>query len=176
MGFQSDALSAGEYYYEVTYKVESPVYTDYFMLECYTSELGAMKLTAQTPATHLTYATGDVGRDGYATVRLPFTVDDNQGQSCQGRISAYNAAAVTIRDMKLYRAGEARQTVYDVGDINQDSQIDAADALMALQSSVKLISLSPMEQELADVNRADRINANDALLILQYSVGLISAF
>lgn len=176
MGYQSEMLPAGEYYYEVTYKAESPVYTDYFMLECYTNEFGAMKLTAQTPATHLTYATGDMGRDGYATVRLPFTIDGNQEQSCQGRISAYNAATVTIRDMKLYRAGDARQTVYDVGDVNQDSRIDAADALMALQSSVELISLSPMELELGDVNRADRVNASDALLILQHSVGLITSF
>lgn len=91
-------------------------------------------------------------------------------------ISAYNAATVTIRDMKLYRAGDARQTVYDVGDVNQDSRIDAADALMALQSSVELISLSSMELELGDVNRADRVNASDALLILQHSVGLITSF
>lgn len=169
-------LSDGEYYYEVTYKIEDPVYTDYFMLECVTMNYGKMTTAWQTPATHVTYASGDMGKDGYATVRLPFTVDSSKGLNYMGRISAYNAATVTIRDIKLYRTGEARETVYDIGDINHDEDINAADALLALQNSVGLIELSPMDRELADVNLADQINATDALLILQYSVGLIAGF
>ena len=175
MGLQADGLEAGEYYLEVTYLPENPTYTDYFMLEYVKLESGNMAVSEQTPVTHLTYAASAKGADGYAAIRLPFSVDSAQDISI-GRINAYNAATVTIRDMKLYRVGDARETVYDIGDINQDTKIDASDALLALQESVGLTQLSPMQRELADVDRANKINAVDALMILQHSVGLITEF
>ena len=62
---------------------------------------------------------------------------------------------------------------FDYGDINADGQINASDALYALQSSVSLRELTEEERERADVNADHAVNASDALLILQYSVGLI---
>ncbi len=176
MGFQAGGLEDGDYYLEVTYLPEYPVYTDYFMLELARLEAGNIITQQQTPVTHLTYEVNYKGRDGYATVRLPFSVKGEADQTYIGRIQAYNAATVTIRDIKLYRAGSARQTVYDIGDINQDTRIDASDALLVLQNSVGLAELTPMQYELADVSLADKINAVDALMILQYSVGLLSRF
>ena len=49
------------------------------------------------------------------------------------------------------------------GDINEDSRIDASDALLALQHSVKLITLTDEAYLAADVNGDDTINASDAL-------------
>ncbi len=63
-----------------------------------------------------------------------------------------------------------------VGDVNRNETVSAADALLALQHTVRLIQLSPEQISLADVDRDEEVNAKDALLILQYTVKLISAF
>ena len=65
---------------------------------------------------------------------------------------------------------------YTLGDINHDGKIDAADALLALQHSVKLIKLEGDKAAAADVNHDDKIDASDALKILQKSVDLIEEF
>lgn len=62
------------------------------------------------------------------------------------------------------------------GDINKDGKIDASDALLALQNSVKLKELDTEEHKRGNVNGDDKIDATDALLILQYSVKLIAEF
>ena len=60
-----------------------------------------------------------------------------------------------------------------LGDINEDGSIDASDALMALQHSVKLITLEGTAFEAADVDDSNAVDATDALMILQVSVKLI---
>lgn len=62
-----------------------------------------------------------------------------------------------------------------LGDVNNDGKIDAADALLALQHSVKLITLNDVQFRIANVNGDDKVDAADALLILQCSVELIKA-
>ncbi len=63
-----------------------------------------------------------------------------------------------------------------MGDVTQDGHTDAADALVALQASVGLTTLTAEKTALADVDGNGDVNAADALLILQYSVGLIRRF
>lgn len=62
------------------------------------------------------------------------------------------------------------------GDPNADGNIDAADALAALQHSVNLSVLEGDAFESADVDNNNQVNASDALMILQYSVELIEVF
>jgi len=62
------------------------------------------------------------------------------------------------------------------GDINYDGGIDAQDALLALHHTVRLITLSAAQQQLADVSGEGAISALDAVLILQRSAGLIKQF
>lgn len=64
----------------------------------------------------------------------------------------------------------------DYGDVNSDGSINASDALLVLQHSVKLTTLDATQQILADVTDDGNINASDALAILQHSVGLIDSF
>ena len=64
----------------------------------------------------------------------------------------------------------------EMGDVTQDGHINAADALVALQASVGLTTLTAEKTALADVDGNGNVNAADALLILQYSVGLIRRF
>ena len=63
-----------------------------------------------------------------------------------------------------------------LGDINADDTIDAEDCLLALQQSVRLVSLGDASSVAADVNDDGSIDALDALLILQVSVDLIPSF
>lgn len=60
-----------------------------------------------------------------------------------------------------------------LGDVNGDGYIDAADALLCLRASVDLITLTPEQEAAADVNHDGLINAGDAILILRYGARLI---
>lgn len=63
-----------------------------------------------------------------------------------------------------------------IGDINTDGKINSADALLVLQSSMGVITLTDTQKLLADVNKDGKINSTDALLILQYATGKITSF
>lgn len=60
-----------------------------------------------------------------------------------------------------------------LGDMNMDSFIDAADALMTLRYAVGAITLTEDELERADVNGDGFVDAGDAIRILRYDAGLI---
>lgn len=60
-----------------------------------------------------------------------------------------------------------------LGDVNGDGYIDAADALLCLRTSVGLITLTPEQEAAADVNHDGLIDAGDAILILRYDARLI---
>lgn len=63
-----------------------------------------------------------------------------------------------------------------IGDINTNGKINSADALLVLQSSTGVITLTDTQKLLADVNEDGKINSTDALLILQYATGKITSF
>lgn len=60
-----------------------------------------------------------------------------------------------------------------LGDVNGDGYIDAADALLCLRASVGLITLTPGQEAAADVNHDGLVDAGDAILILRYDARLI---
>lgn len=62
------------------------------------------------------------------------------------------------------------------GDINNDTEITAADALMALQCAVDKITLTDDQLLAADIDGTEGVTAADALLILQYAVNKITSF
>lgn len=68
---------------------------------------------------------------------------------------------------------EATDETLLYGDVNSSGKVDASDALLALQHSVGLTTLTEQEIEIGDLDRNGRIDASDALQILQLSVGLI---
>ena len=59
----------------------------------------------------------------------------------------------------------------DLGDVNNDSKINAKDALICLKISVNKYTPNENEKFAADVNKDNAINAKDALEILKHSVG-----
>ncbi len=68
---------------------------------------------------------------------------------------------------------EIKASRYELGKVNDDDSIDAADALLALQHSVHLTTLEGDAFLAADVSGDGHVDAADALLILQCSVNLI---
>ncbi|MBR3844481.1 MAG: prolyl oligopeptidase family serine peptidase, partial [Clostridia bacterium] len=69
-----------------------------------------------------------------------------------------------------------QEPVWEQGDVNEDSQVDAKDALLVLKSAVGKITLTDGQSNRADVNRDEAIDAKDALDILKYAVGKIDSF
>lgn len=60
------------------------------------------------------------------------------------------------------------------GDIDNDGEITANDALMILRASVGMGELTPEQTALADIDGDGYITANDALAVLRCSVGIVN--
>ena len=67
-------------------------------------------------------------------------------------------------------------TVYELGNVNEDTNIDAKDALAALQYTVQKRQFESWQVLAAEVTGDDKIDAKDALEILKYSVKKITKF
>ena len=65
---------------------------------------------------------------------------------------------------------------YLLGDVDEDGDRDAADALKVLQHAVKLVTLEGNPLKAADTTKDTVISAADALKILQFAVKLIDEF
>ena len=66
--------------------------------------------------------------------------------------------------------------VYDLGDVDGNGQIAAADALLVLKSVVGKAELTEIQQTAAKTSADDTVDAQDALCILQKVVGKIRHF
>ena len=84
-------------------------------------------------------------------------------------LSSTGSAKTQIASFKYYQP-------YTLGDVNEDTKINAVDALRILQYAVGKDSLDSKQMLAADVNVDGKINAVDALNILQYAVGKPSVF
>lgn len=62
------------------------------------------------------------------------------------------------------------------GDMNNDSQINAGDALVVLQMATGIKDATDYEMAIGDVNADATTNSSDALLILQFATGLRGDF
>ncbi|MBR3844243.1 MAG: DUF5110 domain-containing protein, partial [Clostridia bacterium] len=62
------------------------------------------------------------------------------------------------------------------GDVNNDTKIDAKDALQVLKYAVNKIDFSETQKKASNVNKDDAINAKDALEILKKSVNKPTCF
>lgn len=65
---------------------------------------------------------------------------------------------------------------YMLGDVNNDTKIDAADALLVLKHSARISTLSVPGQSAADTSKDRIIDTEDALLILKHAAGIIDEF
>lgn len=68
------------------------------------------------------------------------------------------------------------QLPYSLGDLNDDTKIDANDALIVLKMAVDKLTPTPAQKLAADVNQDGSCNAGDALEILKKAVGRPACF
>ena len=125
-------------------------------------------------------AIGEVTADNYTTKKeLIEAAETSQNDF----INQYGESALElITNLSTLR--DARNT-YDqliatppvtFGDLDGQDGISANDALVVLQYTVDLTSLTEYQQRAADVNQDNNIDTKDALFILQRVVGLIDSF
>ncbi len=106
------------------------------------------------------------------------TVSLNYFSPVNGNLAYKEQNQFTIEiDKRFVEAPPAEPTPTDLpyGDLNDDSAINAKDALQVLKISVNKIQADQQLRTLADVNQDDAVNAKDALEILKYSVNKPSA-
>ena len=82
---------------------------------------------------------------------------------------------ISLSCFNFSTAAAAQELRIKAGDVDNNGEITATDALLALQFSVGKVDLSKTASAAARVRNADICTATDALLILQLSVGKISA-
>ena len=85
---------------------------------------------------------------------------------------AFTGEAITVGEPpRSYAAGKAAQVVGILGDVNNDNQVDIADALLVLLYTLERISFVAPNQgniALGDVNEDGQIDIADVLLIMTY--------
>ena len=85
---------------------------------------------------------------------------------------AFTGGAITVDEPpRSHAAGKAAQAVGILGDVNNDNQVDIADALLVLLYTLERISFVAPNQgniALGDVNADGLINLADVLLIMTY--------
>ena len=84
---------------------------------------------------------------------------------------AFTGEAITVDEARSYAAGKLVQAVDILGDVNNDNQVDIADALLVLLYTLDRVSFVAPNQgniALGDVNEDGQINIADVLLIMTY--------
>lgn len=116
-----------------------------------------------------------------ATVKNPTWVSSDEQTATVSRtgiVTALSVGETTITATTVDGGYSAEIKIIvtaaaQLGDVNGDGYIDAADALLCLRASVGLITLTPEQEAAADVNHDGLIDAGDAILILRYDARLI---
>ncbi|MCQ2485875.1 MAG: CotH kinase family protein [Clostridia bacterium] len=106
---------------------------------------------------------------GDKTVELSPSVEKNGYKIWNGTIADDNEYSIYVEG-KL--AAQSIKFNAVKGDVNFDMTINSFDALLVMQHSVGITTLSELQQKCADVMENGTVNSADALLILQYSVGM----
>lgn len=72
----------------------------------------------------------------------------------------------------VYTTYKINIVAQQVGDVNNDKVVNSTDALVILQHSVKLITLTSAQLKVADMTGDGAVNSVDALQVLKLCVGL----
>ena len=121
-----------------------------------------------------------IAPDGATVKNLTWVSSDEQTATVSrtGIVTALSVGETTITATTVDGGYSAEIKIIvtaaaQLGDVNGDGYIDAADALLCLRASVGLITLTPEQEAAADVNHDGLIDAGDAILILRYDARLI---
>ena len=105
--------------------------------------------------------------------------DHNSNDYNKYYVTVTNASRQYNNSTKKIEPVKPEQTVITLpktgkyyGDLDADNKITAADSLLVLRASVKLVSLTSKQKTIADVDASGTVDSNDALFVLRYSVHL----
>ena len=89
-------------------------------------------------------------------------------------MNTLGAQDVTVSIYGLEKTYEIMVTdkLYKLGDVNNDTKVDAADARLVLRHVAKLSTLSEIQQKAADVDNDGKVSASDARIILRVAAKL----
>lgn len=111
------------------------------------------------------------------TNRVTFRVDSSAHRHEAGTYITHIYAYDSYGNLAMAVTGcEVPLGTVMYGDVDDSSQVEAADALEVLRHVTELIQLDRRGLEAADVNADDKVDAADALLILKRVVNLIDVF
>jgi len=83
---------------------------------------------------------------------------------------------VAMSEYSTYFNFELIEDEFVLGNVDENPNIDASDALMILKHAAKLETLEGTKIDAADVNGDNSVDASDALEILKYAAKIISEF
>ncbi len=122
----------------------------------------------------VTYTNGTVKTIVYKeTLNSNNVVSQNILASPAGGNYKYGENTIEIyfaENTQVYTTYKINIVGHKPGDVDGNKKINSTDALMALQSSVKLVTLSKYQQKAADMDNNGKINSLDALMILKKAV------
>ncbi len=109
---------------------------------------------------------------------VSYTEYTNKSHSCWS--AAYTSSGILNWVFSQTRADDSlppppQPSPLLLGDLNEDEEINATDALLVLQHAVKIVTLDDSHQKVADVTKDGVIDATDALRILLFAVQKIPA-
>ncbi len=88
-------------------------------------------------------------------------------------INVSNSSSLPMVSFMIEVTPEGSSSGVFYGNVNDDSAVTTADALLVLQNAVNVVDFTDEQEEAADVNIDGNVNTLDALLVLQNAVGKI---
>ncbi|MBW3624564.1 MAG: hypothetical protein KY468_14250 [Armatimonadetes bacterium] len=94
-----------------------------------------------------------------------------------GRVIIFGGKQVETGGAITYLAGtEVYTAPRRLGDVNGDGSVDVSDGVLVVQATVKIVTLTPEQAQVADVNKDKLMNVADAVKILRVAVKLDPPF
>ncbi len=121
------------------------------------------------------------GNEAVASAVKTVTLDENGKASLTVNGNAFGVTTATFALAGTSLTAECTVTVtaptavepaFTLGDVDNNGEIEAADARLALRAAVKLETLTEAQTQAADADKNGEIEAADARLILRAAVGL----
>lgn len=152
----------------------------------YRGELPALESIAVAAPEKTRYQMGE--ELDLATLTITARYSDGRTKPVQPAactISGFDAAAPGLQTVTIRytEEGVTKEASFEVevvsgipGDVNGNGEVEAADALMALQAATDKIRLTEPQRARADVDTTPGVSAGDALLILQKATRKITRF
>lgn len=111
----------------------------------------------------------EFGENCLALAQVKKGEDGKKSEYYSPRIYAYSGSAVLET---LKKAGYLVNACYNLGDVDNDGDVDVADARLALRLAVKLDLANDLTHGAADIDGDGYVTVSDARTILRIAVGL----